>query len=617
VLFRSDKLKDIPKKRLLQYSPAFRYGIVSGITKKTGVDYIPWKTNSGEYKLTRSQRVQLYIASKNKDAMYHILGGERSGIYFGKDTPKKYKPSFNDFQKLMEGNTYSITPEEKKVADAILEYTKEQGRRINEVSNKDIGYNIAEEENYFHLNVKSSEVKDNIQPEDVKSIEDIQKYFKMSSPSSLKTRIQSDAPLVINGAFEEIGRQSGLIEKYIGLYLPSKQVESILKSISRTMEQKGLVPELNTLKKINHELQMPSNSQSLGGRIAYQLDQLFVPATLGLNIPVAVMQPIDLALYYTQGMPGIKPANPINIASSILKTTANIKKIAEKARSLDPLLRERHEGQIQRELFGKNYESNARDIAGLNHKGIRKVFSAEGVMNMISAMDEYNTALIWSTVEEEMKINRPELKYDSPEFNKAVAERTVDIIENTQPNYDALDKPLSMSVPFLRPLTYFSLQGVKIGQISLRAIDKMRKGQLFEGVGDLLTIAITAASVEALRLSWRTLRGKDKPDEWTNKWSWINKIISNQIGNLGLVGNLLSNSFNDFTGGSYGGPIFELNDQMISLFRTLRKDIQDGTFDKDKILKNIDKITDITVPGKRSLKQWNEIASNLLNKIGH
>jgi hypothetical protein len=145
----------------------------------------------------------------------------------------------------------------------------------------------------------------------------------------------------------------------------------------------------------------------------------------------------------------------------------------------------------------------------------------------------------------------------------------------------------------------------------------MRKGQLFEGVGDLLTIAITAASVEALRLSWRTLRGKDKPDEWTNKWSWINKIISNQIGNLGLVGNLLSNSFNDFTGGSYGGPIFELNDQMISLFRTLRKDIQDGTFDKDKILKNIDKITDITVPGKRSLKQWNEIASNLLNKIGH
>jgi hypothetical protein len=601
--FLRDKLSSIPFKNLIKYSPAFKYGILSPITKKTNTDIVVWKTSNGDIELNRSQRVALYMYSKNQNAMRHILEG---GISLKKDSPKVKKINNEDFNTLLN----SITSEEKQIANVLFEYFEKQGKKINEISNNDVGYDLASEEFYLPLLVRSDMIKKDLK--DITNLEQIQQYMKASNPSVLNARIKSNQPIILEGAFESTARTSFLVEKYVGLMLPSKEISNILRDIDEIMIQKGLTPELHILKKIINNIQMPNNYDE--NNIVYSLDNLFIPATLGYNIPVSLMQPISALMYYTQ----TNKTSLTNLPKAIL-SLKNSRRILEKVMKYSPNLRDRYEGNMVRDIFEHSTSAKVRSITGVSHKGIRKLFSSEGAMTPITWGDIANTIMIWTLSEQEISNKNPNLKKDSEELDKLIIKQVENVIENTQPIYDVLDKPIALNVPFLRPVTYFTSQPIKNAQIVFKSVGQIVKGiknkdgqMLFEGTKNLLiTSIIQPLAVESIRLSWRAFKGTMDEDEYKDGYAWLKKIIQYNILNMGLIGNLIGAAFSDYTNTPWGGPIGTLSEQITGLIKDTINGLEEG-MDSEQIVKHLDKIGNLTIIGKKAIQDLIKGFTNIL-----
>jgi DNA-binding PadR family transcriptional regulator len=589
----NDKIKKlINKKELAEYSKAFHYGIFSPIAKKINVKPIYFKVGKENIPLTKAQRIALYMYSKNDRALKHILDG---GIGLTRNSPKIYKPTVEEFNNFIE----TATDKEKKLAGIISEYFDWQASKINEVSQKDIGLNLADEENYLPLEVRSDEIKSIKDIKDIKSIDDIKNYFKAGLPSVLKTRTESIAPIVINDAFVSMAKSASMVEKYVGMAIPIKKISAILNNIKSMMLKKGLIEEFDTLKTAVRNLENPNAAGDSG--FIYKLDQIYIPAKLGYNIPVTLMQPFSIILYLTQktGKPPIK-------ISDVIKNFKRPKSIMELAKKYSPLIRERYSGMAQQDLFEHNYYSRARSLSGTTHNKIRKFFSVEGAMFPLTYMDGLNTSMMWQFAESEVRTNT-NLKDGTEEFYKKVAERTEELIRNTQGLFSKLDKPNWLNIPVLRPLSYFMSQPIKQAQITIEGITKMRKGfrenkpnMVVGGLSDVIVASlINTLIVESIRLGYNTVVGKAEPEEWSDIVGWIKKIMASMLSNFSFPGQMVGEAFSEFKR-SFGGPWGELHDSIISLMRDGISITENGEIDWDKTLTHLNKLEKNVIIGDKT-----------------
>lgn len=593
------------RKLLMKFSPSFRYGFVESIGKAAGVikpDLIKWKVTDSngkqqEVELTRDQRVAEYISSLNEEYRDIVL---KHGMKLKQSDPETFKPTEKEYFDLLQ----SITPEEKYVADALIRHFQRQSVEINKVSMRDVGRALATEDFYFPRLRYSKQVKSTWKEEPIMGLDKDGKpvgqfYNEMGgiSPQSLKERSKSDAPIIREGAFEAVGRVSPMIEKYIGLALPSKRIYSILNSIADEMQKKGLEPEYNELKHQLERITMPKVSNSPLDKFMYMFDSYYIPAKLGINLPVALMQPTAAIMYYTQAP--LKSRTPMQFASALAKglNPNTVNSIMSRAKKQDNFWVERSDGFMATDLLESGISSAAREKAGMGHHGIRKVFSNEMAMKPLTWGDQINTAIIWLMAEKDIAIEHPELKVGSDVFDKMVSDKVRDVVQTTQPTFDQLDRSRMFTYALARPLTYFTSSVVKMGQVQVTGLHKIEKGVrtgnndlIAGGMFDvLMTTFIQGFAISALTLGWKVLKGDKEPEDYKDVSLWTKEAFRNLVS----MGGSLSIGLANLTSPTSQTPpgLFHIYSKLQALVSHITAQAKEGYFDTETNLKNLKELS--------------------------
>jgi GGDEF domain-containing protein len=605
--FMQDKLKKIPKESLISMSPSFQSGIIGNIEKRINRKprYYKFKNENGnEINLNISQKISLYMISKNENGLRHLLNGGISLTNKG----QIFKLTAKDLQKIQD----DITEDEKIVSDMyfkISEILKEKG---NKISNEDIGYDIFTEENYHPLLVRNDYINDDIN--EIKNLDDLRKYIIKTSPSALKQRVRSNAPIILEGVFEAFSRTSPMIEQYIGTALPSKMVNSILlnKKFKQEMFKKGFDIEYNVIQRLiddyNGNLMYKA---PIGENLFRTFQNLFTTAVLGYKMSVALIQPVSYYSYITSlsQLPFYQRAKII-LTGHTGMGGKEFKRIKDLIWKYSPGLRERFEGHGDYAIGEQKKSIEARSRVIGPRKGYRKWLSSEGALEPMIEMDRRTVSMVWKAVEEELNLKG--FEKGSEKFYKAVAQKTFDVVRKTQATSDLLDRPAVMNSMILKPLTMFTSEPVKRMMLIRRIL-------MDESFPDKLTnlsllLIIQPLMIEVLRTGILKARGQDDlPEETEDYLKWFAKRIA--INNLGLypiLGTLVASTLSDYDV-NLGGPAQEVVNRMVDFSKKTWESTVEGK-SWDKTLKSLKRLSAMfgTIQAGEQVK---DIIDNLIEQL--
>ncbi|MBO4854089.1 MAG: hypothetical protein J5482_02940, partial [Oscillospiraceae bacterium] len=149
-----------------------------------------------EVQITPAMKISLYLHSKNNQSLTHIAGGgirvPDAALYRQGKVAEAY--ARGTVVKLEAGEVKKIaanlTAEERRFADAVFDYFNTMSKEeVNAVSEKLLGYPVAEVENYFPINTDDSFTK--------KDFESIKFDGSIEGMGFLKERIKSAAPIYL------------------------------------------------------------------------------------------------------------------------------------------------------------------------------------------------------------------------------------------------------------------------------------------------------------------------------------------------------------------------------------------------------------------------------------
>lgn len=590
----AEGLKKFPFEELSKYTPISREGMISALLgeKKRKTDMIDWKLEGYKdpIKLTRSQRISLYMFSMNKEATQHVLDG---GLYLTDKSTDKYKITDKDYMNLLEGNDYSITKEEKQIGDTFLKVYEEMGRDINKVSNKDIGRDIAGVEFYHPLLVKLESGIDLLDPKKITDLGQLNEFFRQGLPGNLKQRRNSGAPIILEGVFESFGRVQPLAEQYVGIYPVAKEVDSVMSNVKDDMTKKGLEEEYNIIKDYIRKISQPSSYRYPGESIVHFFDSLFIKAQLGYNIKTAALQWSAIPMYLTETDTSVI-STAAGGAKLLPKTLKNYSEIKAKIEKYSPLLRERFDGMTTVEIGELYKKAIARKMIFKDPRALRKAFTSEGMTFPISKMDEFSIISQWAAAEYETRRDYPDLKPDTEQFDRTIAKKLETVVRRTQPVYHPLYRPMVANIPVIRPLTYFSSAPFQFLMVSVRGAKMIAKGSKqildpatrHEGTGNILKgilniqiATIFQAAAYAFNAAiFRYAEGKDQEDEDKT----LKNMIANMLSIFPVIGPIIGSLVTGYDL-ELGGPLAMFIKQNLKNV----KDVLEGNNDPETMLKNL------------------------------
>lgn len=590
----SDGLKKFSFEDLSKYTPISREGMISALLgeKKRKTDMVDWKLEGYKdpIKLTRSQRISLYMFSMNKEATQHVLDG---GLYLTDKSTDKYKITDRDYMNLLEGNDYSITKEEKQIGDTFLKVYEEMGRDINKVSNKDIGRDIAGVEFYHPLLVKLESGIDLLDPKKITDLGQLNEFFRQGLPGNLKQRRNSGAPIILEGVFESFGRVQPLAEQYVGIYPVAKEVDSVMSNVKDDMTKKGLEEEYNIIKDYIRKISQPSSYRYPGESIVHFFDSLFIKAQLGYNIKTAALQWSAIPMYLTETDTSVI-STAAGGAKLLPKTLKNYSEIKAKIEKYSPLLRERFDGMTTVEIGELYKKAIARKMIFKDPRALRKAFTSEGMTFPISKMDEFSIISQWAAAEYETRRDYPDLKPDTEQFDRTIAKKLETVVRRTQPVYHPLYRPMIANIPVIRPLTYFSSAPFQFLMVSVRGAKMIAKGSKqildpatrHEGTGNILKgilniqiATIFQAAAYAFNAAiFRYAEGKDQEDEDKT----LKNMIANMLSIFPVIGPIIGSLVTGYDL-ELGGPLAMFIKQNLKNV----KDVLEGNNDPETMLKNL------------------------------
>lgn len=607
--FLNGEFESIPIDELRAMSESFNSGLVAFVArdKTRKVKREKFKLESGKIiEITPSQKISISMLSKNEKALNHLLKG---GFAHSENT-EVFKLTAKDIETIIS----TMTKNEKKIEDTYKKYYRMRAISINKVSNEDIGYDLASEDEYHPINVYGDSIHEKV--EDIKDLNMLTEHLKVGRPSSLQSRTKSDAPLILEGVFEADARTSQLIDKYIGQALPSKQIERIIKNedFKGLMTKKGMDIEYNTIRKLFEEFQKPATyRKDIFDKITRAIMNKFTVATLGFKIPTALMQIPSIGLY----------ANEFEVDPKlIIKEIRNkpiqqeVIRVKDLIYKYSPQLRNRYEGHIDRDTGESMAASlSKKKIMGDEKRFLYKFFSPEGAMSLISKLDMWAVTKGWRLAELEAKVKG--MEPGTQEFYKYVARRTEKLVRRTQATYDVLDRPLVLNSQNLlvRSLTMFTSQPVKMLMMTRRAIQDIQSGNKFRvqrGVFGLINLmVIQPVLIEAIRFAWAEARGANDDDEWKSVWSWLKKITAMNAQMYPLIGSMVGSWIGGFNP-NLGGPTQELVKRSIAFANSSTK-LFGGDADIVKVAESFKRILDLTMP----IQGPQQAAEILMNGAGY
>ena len=521
------------------------------------------KGNPITVKVTPDLLMSLYMHSLNDQNTRHMeMGGVTIPDIKLYKEGKIAKAYDNDAQKVTFTRTdikkyamNNLTPKELAFINSAQKYYKEMSQpEINAVSEKLLGYEIANVENYYRIVTDKNWARTNF--------DQLKMDGTIEGMGFTKERIEgANNPMELVGMISQVTNDIKAHSKYVGMAIPVRNFNKVYGISTKLIKNDGsntLIkngkpePEvyshyyssvMNSIKKkwgdagnnyiikMLQDIQNPNTSMDKTyGPWLSKVRSNYAKAVLDLNAAVAIKQ---AASYPTAAAElGWEPL--MKALTTFPKTKG---KSAAFISQYSPLMRLRTEGYISQETG---------DILSQG-KSLPKA------ANWIQMVDIGTVRLLWLASEYKVKADFPNLKYGTKEFYEKVGELHTTVIENTQPNYTELQRAqiLRSDKEIVKMLNMFKTQPFQNMNILMEAFGNYRakniqykndptddnlklKKDAAVRVRRAVTSQFMAAAVfAAMQFVWDLFRGrkdkyKDKEGE-ENLLGWMRGVGLNMV----------------------------------------------------------------------------------------
>lgn len=496
-----------------------------------------FKVGNETINLNTPQRMYLYLLNQRDQGRRHIYGAgiEQGAVVRHGRVQKSHTPVVPTEAEV---NTIvnSLTPEQKKVADALGKFLSETLADMgNEVSLLLYGYRKFTDNNYISIIVDKNYVNRNLSETGGQGSIENKGFTKSTNPNAIN-------PVIVGDLFDIFLNHVGDMTAYhawvpvlkdterIYNYRASDYSTSVSAEISRTLG-KGANSYIATL--------MEDINGRANLRNDFSMDRFvsnFKKAAVGANLRVVIQQPSA----YPRAM-AVVPAKYLAKGVFTPKKWELVKQWAPIAQWKDWGYFEINTGrQLSDVIMGT--ESTLENFQ-------------QALMWLAGKADEITWTRLWSSCEWWVKGTRKDLTYRSDAFYREVANRFNEVIDRTQVVDSVLHRSQLMRSPnaINKMATAFMSEPTKTYNMLRTAwrdymrAPKSQKGSMRRKLGAASVAYVASALTNAAFQSvWDAVRDDDKESSYIEKWSRAMTGLTGDEENAGeVLANLLTGNIAD------------------------------------------------------------------------
>nr|DAK02969.1 MAG TPA: Large polyvalent protein-associated domain 3 [Caudoviricetes sp.] len=488
-----------------------------------------------ELQMTTAQIMSLYELRKRNQALLHMkVGGVRpkdittakknvdiSNSKFGKEVISRVKPIKLTEYDIDHVICSVLTPEQIKIANAMQQFMANNcadwGNKTTMMMN---GYKRFGVKNYFPIKVDGNSV----------DTRDQTAYWATQNNSFTKqTRERAVNALIVDDIFDVFTKHVTDMATYSTFTAPLSDAmkwfnhrnvefkDDIVvdtNSVQRQIELTYGKEYLEYFKKLIKDI----NAESVNGiesQIASTLVSKMKAASVGGNLRVAIQQP-------TAYIRAAAVMNPKYMAQAVFKKSA-----MKKAKENSAITQWKSWGYFETSI-GQSMKSVITGQQSLKENIVEK--------SMILAQlgDDVTWGYLWNACEAEIKDKHPDVKYDSKEFIKMVADRFDEIVDQTQVVDSVLHRSQIMRSQdkLVQMATAFMAEPTKSYNLLVNAVrdaSEKKSKSAMKRLGRVVT-AYTATQVMNAAIVAVIDATRDLEDDDKTFWD---KYIENLKGNIG------------------------------------------------------------------------------------
>lgn len=488
-----------------------------------------------ELQMTTAQIMSLYELRKRNQALLHMkVGGVRpkdittakknvdiSNSKFGKEVISRVKPIKLTEYDIDHVICSVLTSEQIKIADAMQQFMANNcadwGNKTTMMMN---GYKRFGVKNYFPIKVDGNSV----------DTRDQTAYWATQNNSFTKqTRERAVNALIVDDIFNVFTKHVTDMATYSTFTAPLSDAmkwfnhrnvefkDDIVvdtNSVQRQIELTYGKEYLEYFKKLIKDI----NAESVNGiesQIASTLVSKMKAASVGGNLRVAIQQP-------TAYIRAAAVMNPKYMAQAVFKKSA-----MKKAKENSAITQWKSWGYFETSI-GQSMKSVITGQQSLKENIVEKS------MILAQLMDDVTWGYLWNACEAEIKDTHPDVKYDSKEFIKMVADRFDEIVDQTQVVDSVLHRSQIMRSQdkLVQMATAFMAEPTKSYNLLVNAVrdaSEKKSKSAMKRLGRVVT-AYTATQVMNAAIVAVIDATRDLEDDDKTFWD---KYIENLKGNIG------------------------------------------------------------------------------------
>jgi hypothetical protein len=451
---------------------------------------------------------------------------------------KTFKLPHGEIEKIM--TTVESDSQMMEVVGKMDEALNYMYQQTNPVFKQEHGYDLDKKEYYFPVYTGDE------------SITQLRSKNSLDQWRAGNARLGQDKPLRIGDAIGVMSNVKNSGATYAAYALPISNLRKLMKEIAPKYQNRQEKVYFSNMEGVLNNIESPGELFNSEGdktveRTVNMLTSNFAVSVLGMNLAVMAKQPVSYITameeidkrYLKQagwGIGGVVGISPMKIFKSLSYTGIgkgetklplewNIDKndpiYLEMMNS--PKMRARLEGMVSKETGEAlmNAEIGKDKIKmPWKEKGENVYISKSRLMEGIKIFDSVTIMSIWKAVKLETAEQQPQLVEGTQEYKDHVEGRVNDIVNKTQPTYDAPNRAaLSLSKnPVARVFTMFSSARSKVAMLMIDGVVSYvnnptpeNKAKLYKRtLNVMVTTSIALAAIDMLKSG--VLYGMDDDD---------------------------------------------------------------------------------------------------------
>lgn len=509
--------------------------------------------NGGKLTLTTPQIMELYLLSKRKQALGHLLGGgviqpEIKSAETGRTkVPRGTQQVFltdGDIERI----TGKLTDEQKRVADGLQELTATTLAKYgNDASMQAYGYRKFTEKNYWPIKSAKEALHSNLEKDsgNVRSIKNIGMAQQVTPNANNAVELRSVFDTFADHASDMIDYAAWLspmedANRFFNFQYRNDAGNKTGVSVKGLLDEKGGNGAQQYWQKLMGDIQNgigTKDFEPIRDKIMVKATGNFKGASVGANIRVVIQQP-------TAFFRAAAVLDPKDMAKGM---TGGVTKGSgwEKAMQYSPTAMRKDVGS-----FDISSPYTLKD----------RFYGKEGVTNKLNDLagaaagkaDAATWGKLWNACEWQVKREKPDVRAGSNEFYHAVNEAFTDMIDQTQVVDGILQRSNIMrgKGDLSQQATAFMGEPIMSLNVLLRSYDNFRyeenpakRSKALKTLGRAATALVVTDVVNALAQSIVDgLRDDDRDkDYWEKFFSAFTGVEGDEKNALELIGNVVLN----------------------------------------------------------------------------